>query len=107
VRRQQHGRSDKWIQLRMMGQETRNKLTEYWPRARTQSRPKLPQFTLEKARVRAHFDKLCASRWHEPKLWAATSAMPGTLQAIIRPMKSKFKVAAKAKRVKGYWYSFG
>jgi DNA-damage-inducible protein D len=27
---QQHGRSDKWIQQRMTGQETRNKLTEYW-----------------------------------------------------------------------------
>jgi hypothetical protein len=26
----QHGRSDKWIQQRMMGQETRNKLTDYW-----------------------------------------------------------------------------
>lgn len=25
-----HGRSEKWIQQRMMGQETRNKLTEYW-----------------------------------------------------------------------------
>ena len=27
---QAHGRSDKWIQQRMMGQETRNKLTDYW-----------------------------------------------------------------------------
>jgi len=27
---QKHGRSDKWIQRRMMGQETRNKLTDYW-----------------------------------------------------------------------------
>ncbi len=27
---QQHGRSEKWIQQRMMGQETRNKLTGYW-----------------------------------------------------------------------------
>ncbi|MFH1546186.1 MAG: BRO family protein [Patescibacteria group bacterium] len=26
----QHGRSDKWIQQRMLGQETRNKLTDYW-----------------------------------------------------------------------------
>ena len=26
----QHGRSQKWIQQRMMGQETRNKLTDYW-----------------------------------------------------------------------------
>ena len=25
-----HGRSQKWIQQRMMGQETRNKLTDYW-----------------------------------------------------------------------------
>jgi len=25
-----YGRSDKWIQQRMMGQETRNKLTDYW-----------------------------------------------------------------------------
>ena len=24
------GRSQKWIQQRMMGQETRNKLTDYW-----------------------------------------------------------------------------
>lgn len=27
---QEHGRSEKWIQQRMMGQETRNKLTDYW-----------------------------------------------------------------------------
>ncbi len=27
---QQRGRSEKWIQQRMMGQETRNKLTDYW-----------------------------------------------------------------------------
>ena len=27
---QKQGRSDKWIQQRMMGQETRNKLTDYW-----------------------------------------------------------------------------
>ena len=26
----QHGRNEKWIQQRMMGQETRNKLTDYW-----------------------------------------------------------------------------
>lgn len=26
----QHGRSEKWIQQRTMGQETRNKLTDYW-----------------------------------------------------------------------------
>lgn len=25
-----HGRSQKWVQQRMMGQETRNKLTDYW-----------------------------------------------------------------------------
>jgi len=25
-----HGRDEKWIQQRMMGQETRNKLTDYW-----------------------------------------------------------------------------
>ncbi len=27
---QKHGRSEKWIAQRMMGQETRNKLTDYW-----------------------------------------------------------------------------
>ena len=27
---QKYGRSEKWIQQRMMGQETRNKLTDYW-----------------------------------------------------------------------------
>lgn len=27
---QQPGRSEKWIQQQMMGQETRNKLTDYW-----------------------------------------------------------------------------
>ena len=27
---QKHGRSDKWIRQRMTGQETRNKLTDYW-----------------------------------------------------------------------------
>jgi hypothetical protein len=33
----QHGRSDKWIQQRMTGQETRNKLTDYWADHRKQS----------------------------------------------------------------------
>jgi hypothetical protein len=28
-----HGRSEKWIQQRMTGQETRNKLTDYWKEA--------------------------------------------------------------------------
>ena len=27
---QQHGRSQKWIEQRMLGQETRNNLTDYW-----------------------------------------------------------------------------
>jgi hypothetical protein len=27
---QQHGRSEKWIQQRMIGQETRHKLADYW-----------------------------------------------------------------------------
>jgi len=27
---QKHGRSEKWNQQRMLGQETRNKLTDYW-----------------------------------------------------------------------------
>ena len=27
---QKHGRSEKWVQQRMMGQQTRNKLTDYW-----------------------------------------------------------------------------
>lgn len=30
---QKQGRSNKWIQQRMMGQETRNKLTDYWKSA--------------------------------------------------------------------------
>lgn len=27
---QRHGRSEKWIEQRMLGQETRNRLTDYW-----------------------------------------------------------------------------
>lgn len=34
---QKHGRSEKWIQQRMMGQETRNKLTDYWKNHDVQS----------------------------------------------------------------------
>ncbi|NUN08999.1 MAG: hypothetical protein HUU54_07475 [Ignavibacteriaceae bacterium] len=30
---QKHGRSQKWIQQRMLGQETRNKLTDYWSKS--------------------------------------------------------------------------
>ncbi len=30
---QRQGRSEKWIQQRMMGQETRNKLTDYWSKS--------------------------------------------------------------------------
>jgi DNA-damage-inducible protein D len=33
-----HGRSEKWIQQRMMGQETRNKLTDYWKEAGIEER---------------------------------------------------------------------
>ena len=35
---QQHGRSTKWIQQRMTGQETRNKLTDYWAEHDVRSR---------------------------------------------------------------------
>ena len=35
---QQHGRSTKWIQQRMTGQETRNKLTDYWAEHDVKSR---------------------------------------------------------------------
>jgi len=35
---QQHGRSAKWIQQRMTGQETRNKLTDYWAEHDVKSR---------------------------------------------------------------------
>ncbi|MGO4818531.1 BRO-N domain-containing protein [Flavobacterium sp. W22_SRS_FP1] len=34
----QHGRSEKWIQQRMMGQETRNKLTDYWKESGVQEK---------------------------------------------------------------------
>lgn len=30
---QKHGRDQKWIEQRMMGQETRNKLTDYWKKS--------------------------------------------------------------------------
>ncbi|MFH1170451.1 MAG: Bro-N domain-containing protein [Candidatus Vogelbacteria bacterium] len=33
---QKQGRSEKWIQQRMMGQETRNKLTDYWSEHRVE-----------------------------------------------------------------------
>jgi len=36
----QHGRSEKWIEQRMMGQETRNKLTDYWSEHVIQSEQK-------------------------------------------------------------------
>ena len=39
---QKHGRSDKWIQQRMTGQETRNKLTDYWPRTRSRKATNTP-----------------------------------------------------------------
>lgn len=39
---QQHGRSEKWIQQRMMGQETRNKLTDYWKELAFQGRLPIP-----------------------------------------------------------------
>jgi hypothetical protein len=35
---QRHGRSQEWIQRRMMGQETRNKLIDYWKRSRRERR---------------------------------------------------------------------
>jgi DNA-damage-inducible protein D len=39
---QKHGRSDKWIQQRMTGQETRNKLTDYWPRMKSKRATNTP-----------------------------------------------------------------
>ena len=39
---QQHGRSEKWIQQRMMGQETRNKLTDYWKDHEIKKRKNMP-----------------------------------------------------------------
>ncbi len=54
---QQHGRSDKWIQQRMTGQETRNKLTDYWARARHQgkarSSPSSPTSSIRNGRASA------------------------------------------------------
>ena len=38
---QKHGRSEKWIQQRMTGQETRNKLTDYWKEPRDQRRGRI------------------------------------------------------------------
>jgi hypothetical protein len=40
-----HGRSEKWIQQRMLGQETRNKLTDYWDE-HSVKREKSLQFSL-------------------------------------------------------------
>ena len=40
---QEHGRSEKWIQQRMMGQETRNKLTDYWKKHNFNSKLSLIQ----------------------------------------------------------------
>jgi len=38
---QQLGRSEKWIQQRMTGQETRNKLTDYWKESGVENRMSL------------------------------------------------------------------
>ena len=35
---QEHGRSNQWIQQRMMGQEIRNKLTDYWKGSRVKEK---------------------------------------------------------------------
>lgn len=53
---QKHGRSEKWIQQRMMGQETRNKLTDYWitrSRARRSSRSSPTSFIRNGAMFRS------------------------------------------------------
>ena len=39
---QQHGRSEKWVQQRMMGQETRNKLTDYWEDHKSKKKRNMP-----------------------------------------------------------------
>jgi DNA-damage-inducible protein D len=39
---QKLGRSEKWIQQRMTGQETRNKLTDYWKETRINRRATMP-----------------------------------------------------------------
>lgn len=39
---QKSGRSEKWIQQRMSGQETRNKLTDYWKQSGVENRMNLP-----------------------------------------------------------------
>jgi len=56
---QKHGRSEKWIQQRMMGQETRNKLTDYWKNHEIQTsldrRAKTQFFWTEKERLITQF----------------------------------------------------
>jgi len=42
---QKLGRSEKWIQQRMTGQETRNKLTDYWKDARVKERDEFALLT--------------------------------------------------------------
>jgi DNA-damage-inducible protein D len=39
---QKQGRSEKWIQQRMTGQETRNKLTDYWQESGVENQKNLP-----------------------------------------------------------------
>jgi hypothetical protein len=42
---QRLGRSEKWIQQRMTGQETRNKLTDYWKEAGIKERDEFALLT--------------------------------------------------------------
>ncbi len=42
---QKHGRSEKWIQQRMTGQETRNKLTDYWKEAGVKEKDEFAMLT--------------------------------------------------------------
>jgi DNA-damage-inducible protein D len=42
---QKHGRSEKWIQQRMTGQETRNKLTDYWKQAGVKEKDEFAMLT--------------------------------------------------------------
>ena len=42
---QKHGYSEKWIQQRMMGQETRNKLTDYWKESGIKERDEFAMLT--------------------------------------------------------------
>jgi hypothetical protein len=100
---QKHGRSEKWIQQRMNGQETRNKLT-------VETLRKRPGWSWKKRPARASSPARTFCRRRRQKSWADRNSeretgtpSPGFTLISLRDSTRFIKVEARAARGRVWW----